>query len=78
MPLINTLYIEHALLHLLYSRFLQKEINKCNENKLTEPFKTYLLKEWFVMNHIKIKMGTGFIQMNREINSKTAVKNKVK
>ena len=56
--------IEHAILHLLYSRFFTKGINKFNKDfKITELLKIYLLKEWFVMKLTKIKMVIGCIPM---------------
>ena len=48
--------IEHAILHLLYSRFFTKEIDKFNKDiSLNEPFQNLLLKGWFVMKPIKMK-----------------------
>ena len=56
--------IEHAILHLLYSRFFTKSISSINSKiNFNEPFKNLLHKEWFVTSHIKIMMATGYILM---------------
>ena len=56
--------IEHAILHLLYSRFFTKGINKFNKNlNFLNLLKIYLHKEWFVMSLIKIIMEIGYILM---------------
>ena len=50
--------IEHAILHLLYSRFFTKGINKCNKNfKLLEPFKNLFTQGMVCHESYKDKNG---------------------
>ena len=50
--------IEHAILHLLYSRFFTKGIKKCNKDfKLTEPFKNLFTQG--MVCHESYKGGKG-------------------
>ena len=56
--------IEHAILHLLYSRFFTKGINKFNKNiNLNEPFKNLFTQGMVVMKLIKMKKEIGYILM---------------
>ena len=57
--------VEHAILHLLYSRFFMQALSiKIIHLILKNHLMVYLLKEWFVMKHIKIKIIIGLVQMN--------------
>ena len=57
--------VEHAILHLLYSRFFMKAIRiiKIKILNLKNHLKDYLLKEWYVMKLIKIKIIIGLVLM---------------
>ena len=50
--------IEHAILHLLYSRFFTKAINNLIKTLIYQNhLKIFLPKAWFAMKHIKIMKG---------------------
>ena len=52
--------VEHAILHLLYSRFFMQALSYENKNfNLKNHLMVYLLKVWFVMKLIKIQIIIG-------------------
>ena len=69
--------IEHAILHLLYSRFFMKAINKCDKNiKFTEPFKNLFTQGMVCHETYKDSREIGFILMRlKKIVPKKLLKN---
>ena len=70
--------VEHAILHLLYSRFFTKVINKFNKNiDISEPFKNLFTQGMVCHESYKDKKGN-WLYPNEitKIDSKTAIKNK--
>ena len=56
--------VEHAILHLLYSRFFMRAISEKNENfKFNEPFKGLFTQGMVVMKPIKTIKGNGIVLM---------------
>tara|TARA_B100000767_G_C19709767_1_gene512227 strand:+ start:1 stop:1239 length:1239 start_codon:yes stop_codon:yes gene_type:complete len=68
--------IEHAILHLLYSRFFMKGINKCNTNvNLSEPFKNLFTQGMVCHESYKDNYGNWLYPDEIEkIDSKSAIK----
>ena len=51
--------VEHAILHLLYSRFFTKALRDLGYFKLKEPLQVCSHKEWLHIKHIKIQRING-------------------
>ena len=68
--------IEHAILHLLYSRFFTKGLNKCNEKiKFTEPFKNLFTQGMVCHESYKDQNGNWLYPDEvLKINTQTALK----
>jgi leucyl-tRNA synthetase len=68
--------VEHAILHLLYSRFFTKGINKCNKNlKISEPFKNLFTQGMVCHESYKDQKGNWLYPDEIEkVDNKTVVK----
>jgi len=68
--------VEHAILHLLYSRFFTKAINKCNKNfEINEPFKNLFTQGMVCHESYKDLNGNWLYPHEIEkIDSKNAIK----
>ena len=68
--------VEHAILHLLYSRFFTKVINKLNKNiKISEPFKNLFTQGMVCHESYKDTKGNWLYPDEiRKIDNKTAIK----
>ena len=68
--------VEHAILHLLYSRFFTKGINKCNKDfNITEPFKNLFTQGMVCHESYKDQKGDWLYPEEIEkINAETAIK----
>ena len=68
--------VEHAILHLLYSRFFTKGLNKCNENlNISEPFKNLFTQGMVCHESYKDKTGNWlYPEEIKKIDTRTAIK----
>jgi leucyl-tRNA synthetase len=70
--------IEHAILHLLYSRFFTKALNKCNEKiEISEPFKNLFTQGMVCHESYKDKKGNWLYPEEIEKISQTKVIKKI-
>ncbi len=70
--------IEHAILHLLYSRFFTRALNKCNEKiEISEPFKNLFTQGMVCHESYKDKQGNWLYPEEIEKISQTKVIKKI-